>query len=63
MDSQMIIVHGKNMHYLTAGSGILFLHGVPGACAMWQPIMSKVSPHAECIALDLLLQNRRLIGP
>lgn len=56
MDSQNIIVHGVNMHYLSAGKGktILFLHGAPGSSAMWEPIMSRVSSFAQCIAVDLI---------
>ncbi|HEV2614359.1 MAG TPA: alpha/beta fold hydrolase [Gammaproteobacteria bacterium] len=56
MESQNIVVMGKNMHYLTEGKGktLLFLHGVPGTSDMWIPIMSLVSSQAQCIAVDLI---------
>jgi len=56
MESQTIIVHGANMHYLAEGKGktLLFLHGVPGTSSMWEPIISKVSSRAACIAVDLI---------
>jgi haloalkane dehalogenase len=56
MESKSIIVAGKNIHYLAAGKGqtLLFLHGVPGSAAMWEPIISAVSPHAYCVAPDLI---------
>jgi len=60
MESQSIIVHGANMHYLSSGKGktVLFLHGAPGSSAMWEPIISRVSSFAQCIAVDLIGMGR-----
>ncbi|MDX2164313.1 MAG: alpha/beta fold hydrolase [Gammaproteobacteria bacterium] len=60
MESQSIIVHGANMHYLSSGRGktVLFLHGAPGSSAIWEPIISRLSSFAQCIAVDLIGMGR-----
>ncbi len=44
------------MHYVEMGAGdpILFVHGIPTSAYLWRNIMPVLSPHARCIALDLI---------
>src|SRR3990167_7654873 len=54
--SQVVSVKGSNMHYYESGSGdpILFLHGMPTSAYLWRHIIPALSPHARCIAPDLI---------
>jgi len=53
-------VDGARMHYLDEGSGptMLFLHGNPTWSYLWRNIIPYVSPHARCIAPDLIGMGR-----
>jgi len=43
------------MHHLSAGSGdpILFLHGMPTSCRLWDAIIERMTDRFTCIAVDL----------
>jgi len=43
------------MHQKCAGSGdpVLFLHGMPTSCRLWDRVIRKLSEHFTCIAVDL----------
>ena len=49
-------VKGSKMHYVDVGEGepVLFLHGNPTSSYLWRNIIPHVSPHARCIAPDLI---------
>ncbi|MBD3419121.1 MAG: haloalkane dehalogenase [Chitinivibrionales bacterium] len=55
-ESRYINVHGSDMHYIEQGEGdpVLFLHGNPTSSYLWRNIIPHVSPHARCIAPDLI---------
>ena len=44
------------MHYIDEGAGdpILFLHGNPTSSYLWRNIIPYLTPHARCIAPDLI---------
>lgn len=52
-------VNGKQMAYHESGSGdpVVFLHGNPTSSYLWRNIIPHVSPHARCIAPDLIGQG------
>ena len=54
--SKFLEVRGSQMHYVEEGEGdpVLFLHGNPTSSYLWRNIMPHVSPHARCIAPDLI---------
>lgn len=56
LESKNIEVLGSKMHYQEAGQGvpILFVHGVPTACQIWNKVMEPLSERARCIAVDLI---------
>lgn len=56
LPSHFVSVKGSNMHYTDSGSGdpILFLHGIPTSAYLWRHIIPVLSPHARCIASDLI---------
>ncbi len=49
-------IHGSRIHYIDEGEGdpILFLHGNPTSSYLWRNIIPHLTPHARCIALDLI---------
>jgi len=53
-------VEGARMHYLDAGAGpvVLFLHGNPTWSYLWRNILPWLTPHARCIAPDLIGMGR-----
>ncbi len=53
-------VLGSRMHYIEEGEGepVLFLHGQPTSSYLWRNIVPLVSPHARCIAPDLIGMGR-----
>lgn len=54
--SQFVEVHGSRMHYIDEGEGapVLFLHGNPTSSYLWRNIIPHMTPHARCIAPDLI---------
>ena len=52
-------VNGKQMAYHDTGTGeaVVFLHGNPTSSYLWRDIIPHVSPHARCIAPDLIGQG------
>ena len=54
--SQFISVNGSKIHYVDEGQGevILFLHGIPTSNYLWRNIIPVLTPHARCIAPDLI---------
>ena len=59
-ESHFIEVDGSKLHYIDEGTGepVLFLHGNPTSSYLWRNIVPHVSPHARCIALDLIGMGR-----
>jgi len=55
-ESKFIEVYGSKMHYIDEGEGdpILFLHGNPASNYLWRNIIPYLTPHARCIAPDLI---------
>ena len=55
-ESKYIEVHGSKIHYVDEGAGdpILFLHGNPTSSYLWRNIIPYLTPHARCIAPDLI---------
>ncbi len=49
-------VLGHKIHYIDEGQGdpIVFIHGVPTSSYLWRNIISPLSKHHRCIALDLI---------
>jgi pimeloyl-ACP methyl ester carboxylesterase len=43
------------MYLLARGSGhpVLFLHGIPTSCALWNGVIERLSGQFQCIAVDL----------
>ncbi len=54
--SHFASVKGAQMHYYDEGAGdpILFLHGVPTSAYLWRNIIPSITPHARCVAPDLI---------
>ena len=54
--SRFVEVLGSRMHYVEEGVGapMLFLHGNPTWSYLWRNVIPHVSPHARCIAPDLI---------
>ena len=52
-------VNGKQMAYHDTGTGeaVVFLHGNPTSSYLWRDVIPHVSPHARCIAPDLIGQG------
>ena len=59
-ESRYADVLGSRMHYIEEGEGeaVLFLHGQPTSSYLWRNIVPLVSPHARCIAPDLIGMGR-----
>lgn len=55
-ESKFADVKGSKMHYIDEGKGdpILFLHGNPTSSYLWRNIIPYLTPHARCIAPDLI---------
>jgi len=55
-EPHLVEVLGSKMHYVDEGEGdpVLFLHGNPTSSYLWRNIIPHVSPHARCIAPDLI---------
>jgi pimeloyl-ACP methyl ester carboxylesterase len=45
----------NEMYLLSQGSGdpVLFLHGIPTSCRLWNGVIEKMTGHFTCIAVDL----------
>ena len=58
--SRFIEVQGSKMHFIEEGEGepILFLHGNPTSSYLWRNIIPHLTPHARCIAPDLIGMGR-----
>ena len=58
--SHYVDVFGSRMHYLDEGAGdtILLLHGNPTWSYLWRNIIPYLSPHARCLAPDLIGYGR-----
>lgn len=54
--SNFVEIYGSNIHYVDEGTGdpILFLHGNPTSSYLWRNIIPHLTPHARCIAPDLI---------
>lgn len=54
--SQFVTVNGSKMHFIDEGEGdpVLFLHGNPTSSYLWRNIIPYLTPHARCIAPDLI---------
>jgi haloalkane dehalogenase len=54
--SRFVEVHGSKMHFIDQGKGdpILLLHGNPTSSYLWRNIIPYLTPHARCIAPDLI---------
>jgi len=54
--SRQVEVNGSHVHYLETGEGdpIVFIHGMPTSSYLWRNILPALSPHANCIAVDLI---------
>jgi len=59
-ESRFVDVHGARMHYVDEGTGppVLLLHGNPTWSYLWRNIIPYLSPHARCIAPDLIGMGR-----
>ena len=59
LSKQYKTVNGKQMAYHDTGAGeaVVFLHGNPTSSYLWRDIIPHVSPHARCIAPDLIGQG------
>ncbi len=55
-ESKYADVLGSKMHYVDVGEGdpIVFLHGSPTSSYLWRNIIPYLSPHARCVAVDLI---------
>ena len=55
-NSKFVTVHGSKMHFIEEGEGdpVLFLHGNPTSSYLWRNIIPYLTPHARCIAPDLI---------
>ncbi len=49
-----VAVNGTSLYYESSGSGtpLLFIHGTGGSAAMWEPMISRLSPDFRCISYD-----------
>ncbi len=56
LSKKYLTINGKQMAYHESGSGepVVFLHGNPTSSYLWRNIIPHVSPHARCIAPDLI---------
>lgn len=59
LSKQYKTVNGRQMAYHDTGAGeaVVFLHGNPTSSYLWRDIIPHVSPHARCIAPDLIGQG------
>ena len=59
-ESHYVDVLGSRMHYVDEGEGepILFLHGNPTSSYLWRNVLPHLTPHARCIAPDLIGMGR-----
>ena len=59
-ESHYVEVDGARMHYVDEGAGpvVLFLHGNPTWAYLWRNILPWLTPHARCIAPDLIGMGR-----
>lgn len=53
---RFVEVRGSRIHYVDEGAGapVLFLHGNPTSSYLWRNIIPHLTPHARCIAPDLI---------
>lgn len=51
----MIAAGNARIHQVCSGSGdsVLFLHGMPTSCHLWDRVIKKLCGHFTCIAVDL----------
>jgi haloalkane dehalogenase len=54
--SHYLTIKGAKLHYIDEGEGdpVVFLHGIPASNYVWRNILPTLTPHARCIALDLI---------
>ncbi len=59
LSKNYLTFNGKQMAYHESGNGdpVVFLHGNPTSSYLWRNIIPHVSPHARCIAPDLIGQG------
>ena len=59
-ESHFVKVKGSGIHYIDEGEGqpVLFLHGNPTSSYLWRNIIPYLTPHARCIAPDLIGMGR-----
>jgi pimeloyl-ACP methyl ester carboxylesterase len=50
-----VTIPTASIHRLCVGSGdpVLFLHGMPTSCHLWDRVIERISGHFTCIAVDL----------
>ena len=55
MTPTAIAASSARMHQVCAGSGdpVLFLHGMPTSCHLWDRVMQRLRGHFYCIAIDM----------
>lgn len=55
-EPRYVDVRDSRMHYVDEGEGdpVLFLHGNPTSSYLWRNIIPHLTPHARCIAPDLI---------
>jgi haloalkane dehalogenase len=55
MTPTAIAVNCASMYQFTAGAGdpVLFLHGMPTSCCLWNRVIERMSDRFTCIAVDL----------
>jgi len=55
VESKVVVVNGRKLHYLEAGSGppVLLLHGWPTNAQLWRKSLGPLSATRRAIALDL----------
>ena len=55
-ESRYVEVDGSRIHYIDEGTGdpMLFLHGNPTSSYLWRNVIPHLTPHARCIAIDLI---------
>ena len=59
-----IILHGRSLHYVQAGSGpvLLLIHGVAGTVENWSAVIGPLSRQYTVVAADLPGHGRSAPG-
>lgn len=60
VERRTVTVHGHRISVRTAGEGpvVLLVHGMAGSSRAWDAVLEDLSPHATCVAPDLLGHGR-----